>query len=63
MELSKAENVCEFLEKIVEHNQKKRIILVLDNSKSRHADKTIKKARELKNTCVPSSLFTRLKSG
>ncbi len=31
MELSKAENVCEFLEKVVEHYQKKRIILILDN--------------------------------
>lgn len=48
MESSKAENVCEFLEKIVEYNQKKRIILVLDNSKSHHADKTIRKARDLK---------------
>jgi putative transposase len=48
MESSKAENVCEFLEKIVEHNQKKKIILVLDNSKSHHADKTVRKARDLK---------------
>jgi hypothetical protein len=31
MKLSKVENVCEFLEKVVEHNQKKRIILILDN--------------------------------
>jgi putative transposase len=46
MESSKAENVCEFLEKIVEHNQKKKIILVLDNSKSHHADKTVRKARD-----------------
>ena len=52
MESSKAENVCEFLEKIVEYNQKKRIILVLDNSKSHHADKTIRKARDLKITLV-----------
>lgn len=52
MESSKAENVCEFLEKIVEHNQKKRIILVLDNSRSHHADKTVRKARELKITLV-----------
>lgn len=46
MESSKAENVCEFLEKIVEHNQKKKIILILDNSKSHHADKTARKARD-----------------
>jgi putative transposase len=52
MELSKAENVCKFLEEIVEHNQKKRIILILDNSKSHHADKTVRKARELKITLV-----------
>ena len=52
MESSKAENVCEFLEKIVEYNQKKRIILILDNSKSHHADKTVRKARELKITLV-----------
>jgi len=52
MESSKAENVCEFLEKIVEYNQKKRIILVLDNSRSHHADKTVRKARELKITLV-----------
>lgn len=48
MESSKAENVCEFLVKIVEQNPRKRIILVLDNSKSHHADKTVRKARELK---------------
>jgi putative transposase len=52
MELSKAENVCEFLEKIVEHNQEKKIILILDNSKSHRADKTVRKARELKITLV-----------
>lgn len=52
MESSKAENVCEFLEKIVEQNPKKRIILVLDNSKSHRADKTVRKARELKITLV-----------
>jgi len=48
MESSKAENVCEFLEKIVKQNPGKRIILVLDNSRSHHADKTIRKARKLK---------------
>lgn len=52
MESSKAENVCEFLVKIVEQNPEKRIILVLDNSKSHHADKTVRKARELKITFV-----------
>ena len=48
MESSKAENVCEFLEKIVKQNPEKRIMLVLDNSRSHHADKTIRKARKLK---------------
>lgn len=52
MESSKAENVCEFLVKIAEQNPGKRIILVLDNSRSHHADKTVKKARELKITLV-----------
>lgn len=52
MESSKAENVCEFLEKIVEQNPGKRIILVLDNSRSHHADKTVRKARDLKITLV-----------
>ncbi len=52
MESSKAENVCEFLEKIVEQNLGKRIILVLDNSRSHHADKTVRKARELNITLV-----------
>jgi len=52
MESSNAENVCDFLVKIVEQNPEKRIILVLDNSKSHHADKTVRKARELKITFV-----------
>jgi transposase len=52
MESSKAENVCEFLVKIVEQNPKTKIILILDNSRSHHADKTISKARELKITLV-----------
>ena len=52
MKSSKAENVCEFLGKIVEQNPRKSIILVLDNSKSHHADKTVRKARELKITLV-----------
>jgi transposase len=52
MASSKAENVCEFLVKIVEQNPKTKIILILDNSRSHHADKTVKKARELKITLV-----------
>lgn len=52
MESSKAENVCESLEKIVEQNPKTKIILILDNSRSHHADKTVRKARELKITLV-----------
>ena len=58
MEGSKAENVCEFLEKIVKQNPKKRIILVLDNSKSHHADKTVRKARELKIKLVFLPLYS-----
>jgi len=46
MEGSKAENVCEFLKRIVEQNPKKKIILVLDNSKSHKANRTVRKARE-----------------
>lgn len=44
---SKAEYVCEFLEKIVEKNEKKNIILILDNSKAHHAIKTVERARKL----------------
>lgn len=47
-ESSKAESVCEFLEKIVEKNKEKMIVLILDNSKAHTADKTKTKARELK---------------
>ena len=62
-ESSKAESVCEFLEKIVEENKGKIIVLILDNSKAHKADKTIAKAKELGiNTCVSSTLFTRSKS-
>jgi transposase len=39
--------VCEFLEKIVENNKGKIIVLVLDNSRAHHSNKTITKAREL----------------
>jgi putative transposase len=46
-ESSKTESICEFLEKIVENNKKKIIILVLDNSKAHKADKTKTKAKEL----------------
>jgi transposase len=52
MEDSKAENVCEFLEKIVEHNPGKKTILILDNSKPHCANETVRKARELKITLV-----------
>ena len=44
---SKAENVCEFLEKIVEENKGKIIVLILDNSKTHHAIKTITRDKEL----------------
>jgi putative transposase len=44
---SNAENVCEFLEKIVEENKGKIIILILDNSKTHHAIKTVTRAKEL----------------
>lgn len=44
---SKAENVCEFLEKIVKENNGKTIVLILDNSKTHHAIKTVTKAKEL----------------
>lgn len=52
MEDSKAENVCEFLQKIVERNPSKKIILILDNSKPHCANETVRKARELKITLV-----------
>ena len=45
---SKAENVCDFLEKIVEENKGKIIVLVLDNSKTHHAIKTVTRAKELR---------------
>jgi putative transposase len=44
---SKAENVCEFLEKIVEENKGKIIVLILDNAKTHHAIKTVTRAKEL----------------
>ena len=44
---SKAENVCEFLEKIVEENKGKIIVLILDNAKTHHAIKTVTRAEEL----------------
>jgi putative transposase len=49
---SKAESVCEFLEKIVEENKGKIIVLVLDNSKTHQAAKTVTKAKELKMKLV-----------
>jgi putative transposase len=44
---SKAENVCEFLKKIVEENKGKIIVLILDNSKTHHAIKTVTRTKEL----------------
>jgi putative transposase len=44
---SKAESVCQFLEKIVEENKGKIIILVLDNSRAHQAEKTRVRAKEL----------------
>lgn len=44
---SKAENVSEFLEKIVKENKGKIIVLILDNSRTHHAIKTVTKAKEL----------------
>lgn len=46
-ESSKAESVCEFLEKIMEENRGKIIVLILDNFKAHKADKTKMKAKEL----------------
>lgn len=45
-ESSKAKDVCEFLESIKEENDCG-IIITLDNSKTHHADITIKKAKQL----------------
>lgn len=42
---SKAENVCEFLEKIKEENDD--VIVLLDNSRTHHANITVKKADKL----------------
>jgi Transposase and inactivated derivatives len=44
---AKAENVCEFLEKIVEENKGKIVVLILDNSKTHHSIKTVTKAKEI----------------
>lgn len=46
-ESSKAESVCEFLEKIAKENRGKIIVLILDNFKAHKADKTKMKAKEL----------------
>ncbi len=40
-------DVCRFLESIGRHNPKHRIILILDNFKTRHAKIVLKKARKL----------------
>ena len=45
-ESSKAKDVCEFLERIKEKNKYDPIV-VLDNSKTHHADITVKKAEQL----------------
>ena len=45
-ESSKAKDVCEFLERIKEENKYDPIV-VLDNSKTHHADITVKKAEQL----------------
>jgi putative transposase len=45
-ESSKAKDVCEFLERIKEENEYDPIV-VLDNSKTHHADITVKKAEQL----------------
>lgn len=47
-ESSKAENICEFLEEIVDRNKEKIIILILDNSRAHRAYKTVSKARDLR---------------
>jgi len=44
---SRAESVCEFLEKIVEENKGKIIVLILDNSRAHHAKKTVNRVKKL----------------
>lgn len=46
-ESSKAKDVCEFLERVKEEN-KHDLIIVLDNSKTHHAEITVKKAEQLR---------------
>lgn len=46
-ENSKAGSVCEFLEYVEKENSDKKIIIILDNSKSHHAIETTKKAKDL----------------
>jgi len=49
---SKAESVCEFLEKIVEENKGKSIVLILDNSRAHLSAKTIARAEKLRINLV-----------
>ena len=48
---SKAEDVCEFLEKIKEEN-KSDLMIILDNSKAHHSNLTIKKAEQLDSILI-----------
>ena len=49
---SKAESVCEFLEKIVEENKGKSIVLILDNSRAHFSTKTAATAEKLEINLV-----------
>ena len=51
-ENSKKESVCEFLEEIRKRNPDKTIVIVLDNFRSHHANKTRRKAEELNISLV-----------
>lgn len=48
---SKAEDVCEFLEKIKEEN-KRDLMIILDNSRTHHSNITVKKAEQLDSILV-----------
>ena len=51
-ENSKKESVCEFLEEIRNRNPEKTIVIVLDNFRSHHANKTRSKAEKLNMVLV-----------
>ncbi len=51
-ENSRKESVCEFLEETRKRNPEKPIVIVLDNFKSHHANKTRRKAEELNISLV-----------